>query len=723
MSKKVYLSIFCALLMSANAADLGTVSVESSTIADTAINKKTEVSTINVISEKTINKIDPKNINDLLQTIPGVTADVRSDIVEIHIRGIAQQEFMWEDTGVVVVIDGVPVMQDGGKVRGINIDEIESIKVIKGGASYLYGANALAGAIIITTKKTKGKNGGSFTAEGGSYGYQNYKAKFYKSTDKYALNLMSGYKYEDGYWDQTKNNKKTAGGKITYFIDDMSDVALSADYTKKYEETTRGSVTGVTEARDNPTGAGDGDWAWSKDYNMDIYKYYMTYNKDFENQGSLKVDTYYYKDLYNYISSPKDLNGDGYDDTYTYARDKNIKQYGLKSEYRNSINNLAYMFGTDVGKREYESSGIRTVTYSSWGRYYYKGEGSVTTTTEKNYALYGETKYKVNKKITVTGNIRLDYNKNNYVSNVYDYNGTAWDNSTFKDSKNFTNLTYRLGTTYDTNYNSTLYANVSTGFRNPRVEDLYAGDLKSSDYYTYVNNPNIKTETTMTYEIGMRGKVKSGLSYEVSVFVTDTKDIISKTGGTYYSGDVVYYDNVGDARNRGAEATLKGKINDKMTFNVAYTYLDAYYTSHDPFYVALGKPVYRGGTTADDAVYDITGNQLPRVPHHKIDIIVNYHITPKIKLMSELYAQSDYYADETNLVKMPGYAKVNLRADYDYNKKLNFYLKVDNVLDKQYYRTVYLFSDRNYDGKLDAEDASITVDPGRVFYAGFKYKF
>ncbi|MCF6172906.1 MAG: TonB-dependent receptor [Campylobacteraceae bacterium] len=723
MGKKLCILLACILVAGANSEDLGTIKVESSTISDLSTDQKTEVSTVNTIDEKTITKIDPKNINDLLQTIPGVTADVRSDIVEIHIRGVGQQEFMWEDTGVVIVIDGVPVMQDGGKVRGINIDEIESIKVIKGSASYLYGANALAGAIIITTKKYKNRNGGSFSSEFGSYGYQNYKAKFYKTTDKYAFDLMGGYKYEDGYWDQTQNDKVTASGKFTYFIDDMSDVAVSADYTKKYEETTRGSVTGVTEAQTNPTGADDGDWAWSKDYNMDIYKYYITYNKDFENQGNLKVNTYYYKDLYNYISSPRDLSGDGNDDTYTYSTDKNIKQYGLKSEYKNNINDLAYMLGVDIGKKEYESYRFRTVTYSSWGNYYYEGEGSTTTTTEKNYAIYGETKYKVNKKVTVTGNVRLDYNDNDYVSDVLDYNGTDWDNTTLIDDKGFPNLTYRLGATYDTNYNSTLYANVSTVFRNPRVEDLYAGDLKSSDYYTYVNNPDIDTETTITYEAGIRGKVKRGLSYEVSVFVTDTKDIIGKTGGTYYSGDEVYYDNVGDARNRGIEATLKGKLNEKMTFNIAYTYLDAYYTSHNPFYVALGASVYRGGTTADDAVYDITGNQLPRVPHHKIDLIVNYRFLPKWNLMTELYAQSKYYADETNFVTMPGYAKVNLRADYHYNKKLNFYLKVDNVLDKQYYRTVYLFSDRNYDGVLDAEDASITVDPGRVFYAGFKYKF
>jgi outer membrane receptor protein involved in Fe transport len=91
--------------------------------------------------------------------------------------------------------------------------------------------------------------------------------------------------------------------------------------------------------------------------------------------------------------------------------------------------------------------------------------------------------------------------------------------------------------------------------------------------------------------------------------------------------------------------------------------------------------------------------------------------------MSELYAQSHYYADETNLVTMPGYAKVNVRVDYDPTKKLNLFIKADNILNTHYYRTVYLFKDANGDDVLNAEDATITVDPGALFYAGLKYKF
>ncbi len=50
MGKKLYISLICALAISANATDLGTISVESSTIEDLNVDKKTEVSTVNIIN-------------------------------------------------------------------------------------------------------------------------------------------------------------------------------------------------------------------------------------------------------------------------------------------------------------------------------------------------------------------------------------------------------------------------------------------------------------------------------------------------------------------------------------------------------------------------------------------------------------------------------------------------------------------------------------------------
>jgi len=695
--------------------DLGLITVESSTIVDMDVNKTTEASTVNIIDEQTIKQIDPKNINDLLQTIPGITADVRNNVVEIHMRGIGQQEFMWEDTGVAIVIDGVPVLQDGGKVR-FNMNEIESIKVIKGGASYLYGNTALAGAVIITTKKNKTQKGGDITIETGSESYRNYKTNFHAGTDSFSYNIMSSYKEEDGYWYNSASDESTFNGLFTYYLSDSSDISFGMDYIDGYEQSGRGSVTGVTEAETNPTA--EGDYSWSADQDIELQKYFVKYNKDLANGGNILLHLYYYKDKTSYKSSPIDTSGDvnasgdlvydGTDDDYARQRDEDVKQYGLKAEYRGETDHLAYLLGTDIGQRNSEEYSTTVLTgISSRDSLYFAGETSYDNDKEDRYALYGETKYRLNPDLTVIFNARYDHDK--YTTEEEDHeteDGITWTDTTSKESVSYDNFSYRIGTTYNLQSGGTLYANISTGFRNPKVRQ-------------YSDNHDIDQETSITYELGLRGKLFDTFSYEASVYVTDTDDIIGKVNGTYYFADDPYYDNVGDARTKGLELTLKSDQKKKLSFSLAYTYMDAYYTSHNPFAVDYA-PLYR---TSGDEYYDVVGNQLPRVPHHKVDFILNYKPTDKWHFMAEFYAQSDYYADETNFVEFDGYTKLNLKATYKPSEDLEIFAKVNNVFDNQYYRTVYLYADKNYNGELDPEDASITVDPGRQIYVGLKYKF
>lgn len=75
--------------------DLGAISIESSTIDDKFVNKKSEVSNVMVISSSDVEKINPTNVEDVLKTIPGITAsNVGNDRVKIHIRGVDNHRYM-----------------------------------------------------------------------------------------------------------------------------------------------------------------------------------------------------------------------------------------------------------------------------------------------------------------------------------------------------------------------------------------------------------------------------------------------------------------------------------------------------------------------------------------------------------------------------------------------------------------------------------------------------
>jgi iron complex outermembrane recepter protein len=726
MNKKIYLSLFCALTINAVASDLGNIKVESSTINITE-SKATEVSTVNFISEEQIDEINPKQINEVLRTIPGLTADVRpGEEVEIHIRGMNQQEFMWENPGVAIIVDGVPVYAKSGKFR-INMSDIKNIKVIKGSAAYLYGNNANAGAIIITTSKPRGgKDTYSLSAEYGSYNSQDYSAEASHSTEDYAININGNYRTTDGYWIDSKYDSKSIVGRFSYYINDTSDITLGVDKTLKYEQANRSSVTGMTEARKNPKGTAKN--SFQKENDVDLDKYYLTYTADITSDINLMATTYYYLDEYDYISSPVDTDLDDEVDAYSNHSITDKDQRGAKLELKHDINNFAYMLGYEYSDRKYTSSSIRLVDYLYLGsdgevggtgrdadEQRYEGETTESEDNQKVHAFYAEAKYSIIPSLTTTLNIRRDIQKDEFATLNKVYDGTAWSNDFISFDKTFKNNGYRAGLVYDITSKHDIYANISTGYRTPTVD-------KIQNNVTNHILDEIKTQKTITYEIGTRGSIpiaSNFLGYEVAVFQMDNKDIIGYEDGTYSMsvGGSTTTTNIGDSRNRGLELALKTDASKTLSFNLAYTYLKSEYTKHNPL-------VYKRGTIKGS--FDVVGNELPRTPNHTVDLYSTYKVTNNLKFITELYAKSDFYADETNEIVIPGYAFLNLQARYEMklgDHNFEFYAKVDNVFDKQYIYTAYYTSDRSKDGTFDDEDPTITVAPGREFFAGIKYSF
>lgn len=714
IQKKLFsLVAICALSSSAMASDLGTLQVESSTI-DVTKASKTEVSTVSYIDQQQIEEIGARQINEVLQTIPGVTADVRpGEVVEIHMRGVNQQEYMWEDSGVAIIVDGVPVYAKSGKFR-INMSDIKSIKVIKGSASYLYGNTATGGAVIITTSRPKGdKNQISLGAEAGSHNYQDYNLELLYSTEDYAINVNANDRSSDGYWKDSSYWSKSYGGKFTYYIDDTSDVTLGVDKTTKFEEAQRASVTGVTAARLDPEGNLNSS-AFQSDNDVVLDKYFLKYMKDFANGGNLLVNLYNYVDEYDFISSPQDTNSDGLDDTYSNHSLEHKKQKGVKLEYKQTLDSFAYMLGYEYGDRKYIDASKTLIDFTSDGKDYYQGETSDSEDNQKLHAFYTELKYAFTQNFNATFNMRHDRQTDEWIDLSKDYNGTVWSNQLTEIDKTFNENSYRLGFVYNFSDTNAIFTNVATGFRTPTVDKIQTNIEEGYD-------PDIKTQTSVTYEIGNRGSIFD-VDYEITLFQVDTKDIIGRRYGTYSSVERYDTTNVGDARNRGVEVSLKSNPDQTIAYNVAYTYLKSEYLNRLPF---------RYSTNAAFSEIDIAGSELPRTPNHKLDLYMTYNATSDLRFISELYAQSSYYADEPNEIELPGYAFLNLQARYNFKidaHTFEFFAKVNNVFDKQYFKTAYLSSDRNVAGLspygvINAEDLSITVDPGREYYAGIKYRF
>ncbi len=108
-------------------------------------------------SSETLEVLGVASVGEALELVPGL------DLAPVGAAGAQTTLSLRGSTSgqVLVLVDGVRVSDPAtGQCDlsrlGLSIEEIESIEVIRGGASAQYGADALGGVVVITTKKGGG---------------------------------------------------------------------------------------------------------------------------------------------------------------------------------------------------------------------------------------------------------------------------------------------------------------------------------------------------------------------------------------------------------------------------------------------------------------------------------------------------------------------------------------------------------------------------------------
>ena len=171
---------------------------------------------VSIISGKELNDAPLKNVDMLLQgKLAGVSVQAVSgrpgEAAKVRVRGISSitgsSEPLW-------VVDGVPIQKNvpsmgsryissgdfstlyANGVAGISPQNIESINVLKdASAAAIYGSQAQAGVIVITTKK--GEQGRTRVSYSGSVSVQTSPVR-----DDNLMNSQEKLAYEQGIWDE-----------------------------------------------------------------------------------------------------------------------------------------------------------------------------------------------------------------------------------------------------------------------------------------------------------------------------------------------------------------------------------------------------------------------------------------------------------------------------------------------------------------------------------------
>ena len=196
---------------------------------------------VSVTTAQTIERAQIRDLKDLSSVVPSLRVAERQSSANTNflIRGFGNgANNAGIEPSVGVFIDGVYRSRSAAQIA--DLPDVQRVEVLRGPQSTLFGKNASAGVVSITTEKPKFSFGGNVEA---SYG--NYNAMVIKGvvtgpvSETMAASLAAGYNKRDGYNQDLATGNKTnernrwfVRGQLLYKGDSGLTGRLIADYGK-----------------------------------------------------------------------------------------------------------------------------------------------------------------------------------------------------------------------------------------------------------------------------------------------------------------------------------------------------------------------------------------------------------------------------------------------------------------------------------------------------------
>lgn len=464
-----------------------------------------------ILTEKDFKKLNCENVGDALQNLSGVSV---SSLGEVSLRDVSSSK-------VVIIYDGQRLNTAGTtsvRVGNISIENIEKVELLRGGRSAQYGADAVGGVIIITSKTQQTTETTWTLGLRGSYGsYNNQIYGLNHSLATRNINYYISYKretwdgnylyYKDPYADPLveritlENNHQSS-----HFFFFKAGMILQDDQNINTSFTYFNADNGTPGMTDNPTPNARIRFD-NKSYNLNYDK--KAIFKDF----SLKVQSYFL-DLQTKFDNP-----DGIVPVHSthdnYALGIDLNQAGSLSE----LFDLTYGYSfrndrinsTDIGEKErITHSAFTTITmgselsglFSSW---------DVALAVRYDAPSDFDSEFSPRLSVTLTSAGDLTTSLKSHVTKSYrapSFNDLYWPRDAFAVGN--PDLTPETGLNFDIGLNfSYTYFFLSTSaavnyFRN-KVEDLilWAQDPELDNLWTPKNISETETkglETSITLD-------------------------------------------------------------------------------------------------------------------------------------------------------------------------------------------------------------------------------
>ena len=599
---------------------------------------KNSTAPISIVSGKELRQTTSTNIIDAIAKQPGISQiTTGSGISKPIIRGLGYNR-------IIVMNEGV--RQEGqqwGDEHGIEIDpqNVNSVEILKGPASLMYGSDAMAGVLIL--------HGAPILPEG--------EMKAVVSTE---------YQTNNGLFDYSLN---FAGHQKAFVWDARFTDKMAHAYKNKYDGYVPGSQFKERAAR-LMVGLNE---AWGHTH-LTGSVFHQTPSiiegeRD-EETGELECAT---------------------DDVKTYSKALPFQQiWHYKAVWDNSFNLpkgwLKAIFGYQQNQRqEFEESAddyelyfkLHTMTYDirylsqEWNGW--KMAGGVNGMWQQSLNLGEEALIPEYKLFDIGGYATISKTMDNLTLN----GGLRYDNRHIDfHSRNFGSVSGSIGAVWNVCQHMNLRLNIARGFRAPNMSELGSDGIHEGTLRYEIGNPDLKPEYSWQADLGM-DLSSDYISAQVALFANRIENYIfsKRINEVMEEGFLTYQYTQGDARLLGFEAGFDFHPIHSIHFQNTFSFVDAQQlnASEEARYL----PMTPAPRWTSELKYEIT--------HHGHTSFNNAYVA--LGLECNL-AQNHYYKVDDTETRTPAYALLSLSAGTDLNihkkKVAELYVTADNLLDCAY---------------------------------------
>ena len=302
-----------------------------------------------------------------------------------------------------------------------------------------------------------------------------------------------------------------------------------------------------------------------------------------------------------------------------------------------------------------------------------------------------------------------------------------------KESFTYNSLNPSVGISQAINPTLTAFGNLGQSNRVPTVIELGCADPANPCRLPtgLQSDPYLKQVIARTIEGGMRWKFSDDSGISSSIYRTEnTDDILFRAVGATGQG---FFSNFSRTRHQGLDLSTYKSIG-PLTLQAGYSYLDA---------------TYQADGTLFGGARDVTvrpGAKIAGLPEHTLKLNADWRVTPKFTLGGTAITTSSIttQGNEDGLIgsdnshtaaanaKVNGYTVFHLHANYEAEKGLNYFGRINNVFDTRYETYGMMgMSAFNADGTLRnyaaGEEPTVNrfVAPGapRSFMVGLRYRY